>query len=211
MSTPSLSAANKYGSGAGLAVPGVTSSKVTTVSKGLPIRSWTASSTGSTTAWADPVTSAMGTPASRISVSRSSTPGRHGTSRSRLKVETIVMSWCRTSSAVTDSPISPAIASQTSVIGPPVKLLAFSGSHMIPWEDRIASSASTQRGSVSTRVPSKSHNTAAKRLAVEVCKDVSLGVEIVGLRVMDDEGVGGLFWMELELLRQLHTDPRRVE
>jgi hypothetical protein len=52
---------------------------------------------------------------------------------------------------------------------------------------------------VSTRVPSRSHKTAAKkRSAVAVC--VSLGIEIVCLRVMDDEGVGGLAKMKLEPL-----------
>src|SRR5690554_7958336 len=35
----------------------------------------------------------------------------------------------------------------------------------------------------------------------------SLGREVVGLRMMDDEGVGGLLRHQLEPLRQLHPDP----
>ncbi|EGR97891.1 hypothetical protein HMPREF1162_0191 [ [[Propionibacterium] namnetense SK182B-JCVI] len=40
---------------------------------------------------------------------------------------------------------------------------------------------------------------------------VSVGIEIISLRVMDDEDVGGLLWTESGLLRHLSADSRRVE
>src|SRR5690606_12840720 len=62
---------------------------------------------------------------------------------------------------------------------------------------------------VAERTSSRSPSTTAPaRPSMSSCRTAaSLGREVVGLRMMDDEGVGGLLRHQLGPLRQLHPDP----
>src|ERR1700709_2625344 len=84
----------------------------------------------------------------------------------------------------------------------PTNAFACSAVHRPPCCSTRSCSSAIQYGSVSTRVPSMSQRTAAGS---------SGGIEVLGLGVVDDDRVGRLLGVQLQLLGQLDPDPRGVE
>ncbi len=159
-STPSSVSAVRYGSGE--ACPCVTRSPVTTEAK-TPGGSW------STTACAigshDIVTRACGTPRSRSRTSSSTAPGRHGAPR-RMRAVTWSLRICTIAAAGRSTPPCSITYSAETISGLPTSACACASFHSPPWSRTSAYSASIHEGSVSTRVPSRSHSTAVGRAGV---------------------------------------------
>ena len=155
MSTPRRSAARRYGSGCGF--PRSTSSPTTDTSNA-PVGN--ASTTSVAKRRHDIVTRAVGIPAVRTSASNSRAPGRHGTSR--FKSFTTLSSMSSTiSCAVNRTPPCSIMKRPESRRSKPTTDFANSSLHESPCFATMAYSAANQYGSVSTMVPSISHNTAS--------------------------------------------------
>src|SRR3954451_9146575 len=76
-----------------------------------------------------------------------------------------------------------------------------------PSSSTAGRSTSYQRGSESTSRPSMSNSTAAARSL----KVLSTCVEVLGFRMVHDDGVGRLLRVQLELLGQRDTDAVRLQ
>src|SRR3954470_24879124 len=83
----------------------------------------------------------------------------------------------------------------------------------------MSRSALIHAGSVSHSVPSMSNNTACSSPGGRACRDPSISgarrsspcIEVLGLGVVDDEGIGGLLRVQLQLLAELDPDPLRLQ
>ena len=154
ISTPRRSAANRYGSGCGL--PRSTSSPTTDTSNA---PAGNASITSFAKRRHDMVTNAVGISDARTSANNSRAPGRHGTLR--LMFDTTLSNIISTISwGVSRTPPCSIMYRPESRRSNPTTARACSSLHESPCAATTAYSASNQYGSVSTMVPSKSHNTA---------------------------------------------------
>lgn len=107
------------------------------------------------------------------------------------------------------TPLQPMIASALSRSELPTSAWCWSGVIVPPPQVRMSrASAACHDFSESTSVPSKSHSKAA---GTSTPGTNSAGIEVLRLRVVDDQRVGGLLGVQLELLAQHHADALGLE